>query len=281
MARLSVNILSAFEVVVFIIMFVVYPLLSWWTLYKKDDYRSLVAEFKFVKKVATTTFFILVALSIVQAVNHIINPLGVSNPDWTSQLERCSEFLDPVSPALRFICPGALLTSVSRESIIFYSISGFATLVFYSGLLKIISLVFRNVFTFYLAKGYVNTAPKRTRCVEKMRYLGLCLKSYDLYLRKRLDLSIKNVSQIFGKMFVINKQLKNEKIESFRSSFENEKLGPLSYLVSIASKEDTDEILTGEIVKSFSEILKEYGIWLATVIPVIILVLQFILNPVK
>ena len=69
--------------------------------------------------------------------------------------------------------------------------------------------------------------------------------------------------------------MKKETVEPFRSSFENEKLGPL------ANNDDADEILTGEIVKPISEVVKEYGVWLPTVIPVVILILQFVLHPSK
>lgn len=273
MANLSVNIFSAFEIAVFVMIIVVYPMLSWWTLYRKDGYRSLVTEFNITKRIVVATFFVIIAMTIIQVINNIVYPLIVSNPDWGST---CTD----IAP-LRFACMAAAITSENKESIIFYSVWGFTTLVFYSGLLKIIVLVLRKDFTFYLAKGYVNTAIDKRIDVEKMRYLGLSLKSYDLYLRKRLDLSIKNVSTIFSKEFVVNEQLKRETIEPFRTSFENEKLGPLGYLASITGKDDTNGILTGEIVKSFSEILKEYGVWLATVIPVVILVLQFALNPSK
>jgi hypothetical protein len=280
-AKLSVNIFSGFQIAALIMTMAIYPMLSWWSFYRKDGYRGLVAEFKFIKKVLMSSFFVTVALTILQIINQIVSPLGEFNPDWMGQIQICSHLVNNLAPSLTFFCPVAALTSVGRDSIIFYSISGFATIVFYSALLKIISLVFRKDFTFYLAKGYVNTATRKTSDVEKMRYLGLSLKSYDLYLRKRLDLSIRDVSLIFSKEFVVNKQVKKETIEPFRSSFENEKLGPLDYLVSIANNDDADEILTGEIVKPISEVVKEYGVWLATVIPVVILILQFVLLPSK
>jgi hypothetical protein len=248
-------------------------MLSWWTLYRKDEYRSLVTEFNITKKIVVAAFFIIIALSIIKVINNIVFPIIVSNPDWGMT---CTDI-----DQLRFLCMAAAITAENKESIVFYSMSGFSTLVFYSGLVKIIVLVLRKDFTFYLAKGYVNTAIDSKVDVEKMRNLGLSLKSYDLYLRKRLDLSIKNISTIFSKEFVANEQIKRETIEPFRVSFENEKLGPLRYLTSLTGKDDGTEILTGEIIKSFSELLKEYGVWLATILPVVVLVLQFILYPSK
>lgn len=79
-AKFSVDIFLAFEIVIFIVMMVVYPMLSWWAPYKKDGYRSLVAEFKFIKKVVVAAFSVIIVLTILQIINQIVYPFGVSNP---------------------------------------------------------------------------------------------------------------------------------------------------------------------------------------------------------
>ena len=126
--------------------------------------------------------------------------------------------------------------------------------------------------------GYLGIALKKTREVEKSNCLRLSLKTYDSYLRKRLDVGVKDISLILPNNFLINKRLSNDTIESFRTSFEKEELGPLRYLVLLVGDKESSKLLTSEIARPFSEILRERSM-ACNSNPGSNTVLQFILNP--
>ena len=314
-AKMWILTFSMFQAGILIFMFIVYPLLSNWKIYKKYDYRSLVSEFRLVKNLIIVSFVVIISSTLILNVNQGINAnqrnyltesLNTnesSNGNESSQVmtdnsiqatdnstseivlesgstlsATCTE-VEQMVPGIHIFCIGAeLIEIIDTNSIWFYSIATIAYLIFYSGVVKILFLILRKDFRFYLAKGYVSTGTTKKSDVDKMRYVGLCLKSYDAYLKKRLDLNIKDLSQIFGKMFGSKADL-NDTVDSLNLSFNKEMLGPLKYLVSLSPHQQIDQLLTAEVIKPVTEIIKEYGIWFASVIPALILVVQFILNP--
>lgn len=209
MLEVSFNSVAWASIIALFISTIIYVLWSRWGFYKKGNYVSLVTEIKFVKWVLVVSFFIIVSTTVLQ-----IAYKNISNETLDTQFNQCVEQV----AALGLFCGAIGIGSIDLHSYIFTVISGLAPIIFYTGLIKIISLIVRKDFRFYLSWGYLGIALKKTREVEKSNCLRLSLKTYDSYLRKRLDVGVKDISLILPNNFLINKRLSNDTIESFRTS---------------------------------------------------------------
>jgi hypothetical protein len=318
-AILSTNALSVVEILSILFMFVAYPLLTHWRFYEREDFKGLVQEFRLVKKTVLISFILIAGISLLSIVNQLLpnvqsnnltelstsnqspelaqenatvtgdnlTELSTSNqsPELAQEnkiatedlFEKCIGFTK--IPTFRLFCVGAKLPElIDVNSRIFNSISIVSALVFYAGILKIITFVIRKDFRFYFARGCINLSSDEKDEAEKMRYVSLGLKSYNKYIEKRLNLTILELPSILAKISSLEGNLKDKEIDSFGQSF-NEKLEPIRYLLSFSSHKDLSKFLTGEVMKPVTEVIKDYGLWLTTVIPAVIVIIQFILNP--
>ncbi|MGB7558614.1 MAG: hypothetical protein WBM37_08875, partial [Nitrososphaeraceae archaeon] len=101
-------------------------------------------------------------------------------------------------------------------------------------------------------------------------------KLYDKYLRRTLNLEINNAKKIYSKILADPNLNKDESMRQISESFEsNDKLEPIKSLSKILNIKDTDTFLVDE---SIGKKIKDMAIFFATIIPVTVTVIQFLLQ---
>jgi hypothetical protein len=246
-AKLTIDIFSFFEVIVFIVMIVIYPPYpapySAERYFKERGYEAAVTEFNLVKKI----LYIAVPLLIFLTVINLIQP-----------------FLENFFPTRQFIVP-------VTENIVFYSARGFLFLAVLAGILKMVFALGRKRFRLYYAKGCMVLVKKSKDEVEKMGYLIMGLNSYNSYLRRYINLQIKDVKKIYSKLATLPDRDKDESIAKIMESFDTgDTLEPLRYLTRFKDTE-SDVFLVEEPLFDKIKTQITYAIG---VIPVLLTILE-------
>jgi hypothetical protein len=213
-AKLAVDIFSLFEIIVFIVMIVIYPPYpapySAEKYFKERGYEAAVTEFNLVKKI----LYVSVPLLIFFTVINLLQP-----------------FLENFFPARQFIAP-------VTESIVFYSARGFLFLAVLAGILKMVFALGRKRFRLYYAKGCMALVKKSNDEVEKMGFLIMGLNSYNSYLRRYMNLQIKDIKKIYSKLATLPDVEKDASIAKIIESFDSgDTLEPLRYLTQFKDPE--------------------------------------------
>jgi hypothetical protein len=141
-------------------------------------------------------------------------------------------------------------------------------------LLRIISNTAKKDFRYYYARGCFHLLSKRGDRAEKMSYLIMGINSYNKYLKRTIKLQISNINKIYSKILVDSLLDKKDFTSSISSEFQSDdKLKPTKYLLNMLNR--TDDILTKE---PLWDKIKEWGAFLAAIIPVVISIIQFLFS---
>ena len=150
------------------------------------------------------------------------------------------------------------------------------TLIVSGGLLRILSNITKKDFRFYYARGCFQIYQKKTDEAEKMYYFMRALNSYNKYLKRNLKLQISNINNIYSKIISDSILEKHEFIKSMSNAFQSDnKLKPTKYILNFLNIQNTEQFLTKE---PLWDKIKEWGVFLAAVIPVVISIVQLLFN---
>jgi hypothetical protein len=246
-AKLSVDIFSFFEIVVFIIMIIVYPPYpapySAEKYFMERGYEAAVTEFNLVRRI----LYVAVPLLIFFTVINLLQPL-----------------LENFFPAKQFLSP-------VTDSIVFYSARGFLFLAVLAGILKMVFALSRKRFRLYYAKGCLSLVRRSKDEVEKMGYLIMGLNSYNSYLRRYLKLEIKDIKKIYSKLATLADKDKDAAIEKITGSFDSgDTMEPLRYLAQYRDA-DSDVLLVDE---PLLDKIKTHVTYAVGIIPVVLTIIE-------
>jgi hypothetical protein len=248
-AKLSVNLFSAFQIIVFVVMVLVYPPypapFSIEKYFIKRGFESAVSEFELVRKI----LYVAIPLLIFFTVIDLLRPL----------------FEQFVSDEI---------VSTLTNNIVFYSARGFLFLTVLAGLLKMVFALSRKRFRLYFAKGCLSITKSSNDEVEKMEYLIKGLDSYNSFLKRHIKLGINELKKIYSKITTLPAKEKLDTVNRIISSFESgDTLEPVRYLSSL---HESKELFLVE--ESFEQKIKLQVTYAAGIIPVILTVIQFAIN---
>jgi hypothetical protein len=134
----------------------------------------------------------------------------------------------------------------------------------------------RKELGYYFAKLLFQTTIHEKEESKKAEYLIKATKLYDKYLRRTLNLEINNAKKIYSKILADPNLNKDESMRQISESFEsNDKLEPIKSLSKVLNIKDTDTFLVDE---SIGKKIKDMAIFFATIIPVTVTVIQFLLQ---
>lgn len=146
-----------------------------------------------------------------------------------------------------------------------------------AGIIWLILVAARRELAYYLAKSLFQTATQEREASKKAGYLIKATKMYDKYLRRTLNLEINDAKKIYSKILSDPNLNKNESMRLISESFEsNDKLEPINVLSKIAYVEDDND--TFLVDESIGKKIKDMAIFFATIIPVVITVIQLMLQ---
>jgi hypothetical protein len=248
-AKLSVNLFSAFQIIVFVVMVLIYPPypapFSIEKYFIKRGFESAVSEFELVRKI----LYVAIPLLIFFTVIDLLRPL----------------FEQFVSDEI---------VSTLTNNIVFYSARGFLFLTVLAGLLKMVFALSRKRFRLYFAKGCLSITKSSNDEVEKMEYLIKGLDSYNSFLKRHIKLGINEIKKIYSKITTLPAKEKSDTVNRIISSFESgDTLEPVRYLSSL---HESKELFLVE--ESFEQKIKLQVTYAAGIIPVILTVIQFAIN---
>jgi hypothetical protein len=141
-----------------------------------------------------------------------------------------------------------------------------------AGIIWLILVAARKELGYYLAKTLFQTATYEREESKKAQYFVKATKSYDKYLRRTLNLEIKDTKRIYSKILTASNEDKNKSFQKISESFgHSDKLAPINCLSELAPVKDEDTFLVEEsIIKK----MKDMAIFFATIIPVAVGVIQ-------
>jgi hypothetical protein len=145
-----------------------------------------------------------------------------------------------------------------------------------AGIIWMILVTVRKELGYYFAKLLFQTTIHEEEESKKAEYLIKATKLYDKYLRRTLNLEINNAKKIYSKILADPNLNKDESMRQISESFEsNDKLEPIKSLSKVLNIKDTDTFLVDE---SIGKKIKDMAIFFATIIPVTVTVIQFLLQ---
>jgi len=249
-AKLAVNLFSAFQIVVFVVMVLIYPPypapFSIEKYFVKRGFESAVSEFELVRKI----LYVAIPLLIFFTVIDLLKPL----------------FEQFVSDEI---------VSMLTDNIVFYSARGFLFLTVLAGLLKVVFALSRKRFRLYFAKGCLSIAKNSNDEVEKMEYLIKGLDSYNSYLKRHIKLEINEIKKIYSRITTLPAKEKMHSVNKIIQSFESgDTLEPVRYLSSLHDSK-TELFLAEEPLEQKIKLQVTYA---AGIIPVILTIIQSVIN---
>lgn len=131
-----------------------------------------------------------------------------------------------------------------------------------------------NEFRLYYAKGCCGIISKKEDKFEKIKYLSLALDSYNHYLRKNTKFQIRDIRRFKAKIIASTAKEEEEIIDSICKSLESDRLELARYIAD-SLKVPSQELLINE---PLSQKLKVSGLILATAIPIVISIIQFVMT---
>jgi hypothetical protein len=250
-ARTIGNIVSAFQIIVFIVMLIVYP--PYPAPYSADKYfmtrgfQSAVTEFELVKKILYVAVPLLIFFAAINLIQIVIDP-----------------FLH---------VKGIILPVINTE--VFQGARMMIFLAVLAGILKMVFALTRRKFRLYFAKGCLELMKKSKDEVEKMRYFTMALNSYDSYLKRNIDLQFNDVKQIIAKIAILPAKEKNETMEIVGKGFDsNDTLEPVRYLATFFEQKEQELLVEEPIQKK----IKNQLTYAIGIVPVIITIAEFVIK---
>jgi len=249
-AKLSIDLFSAFQIIVFVVMVFIYPPypapFSIEKYFIKRGFESSVSEFELVRKI----LYVGVPLLIFFTVIDLLKPL----------------FEQFVSEEI---------VSMLTENIVFYSARGFLFLTVLAAMLKAVFALSRKRFRLYFAKGCLSIAKNSNDEVEKMEYLIKGLDSYNSYLKRHIKLEVNDIKKIYSKITTLPAKEKMDTVNRIIQSFESgDTLEPVRYLSTLHDNK-TELFLAEEPLEQKIKLQVTYA---AGIIPVILTVIQIVIN---
>jgi hypothetical protein len=249
-ARLSVSLFSAFQIIVFVVMILIYPPypapFSIEKYFIKRGFESAVSEFELVRRI----LYVAIPLLIFFTVIDLLKPLF-------------EQFISDE------------IVSMLTENIVFYSARGFLFLTVLAGLLKMVFALSRKRFRLYFAKGCLSIAKNSVDEVEKMEYLIKGLDSYNSHLKRHIKLEIHEIKKIYSKITTLPAKEKLDTVNKIIQCFESgDTLEPVRYLSQLHDNK-TELFLAEEPLEQKIKLQVTYA---AGIIPVILTVIQSIIN---
>ena len=249
-ARLSVNLFSAFQIIVFVVMVIIYPPypapFSIEKYFIKRGFESAVSEFELVRKILYVAIPLLIFFTVI----------------------------DLLKPLFELFVPEEIV-SMLTENILFYSARAFLFLTVLAGLLKAVFALSRKRFRLYFAKGCLSIAKNSNDEVEKMEYLIKGLDSYNSFLKRHIKLEINEIKKIYSKITTLPAKEKIDTVSRIIQSFESgDTLEPVRYLSTLHDNK-TELFLAEEPLEKKIKLQVTYA---AGIIPVILTVIQIVIN---
>jgi len=249
-ARLSVNLFSAFQIIVFVVMVIIYPPypapFSIEKYFIKRGFESAVSEFELVRKILYVAIPLLIFFTVI----------------------------DLLKPLFELFVPEEIV-SMLTENILFYSARAFLFLTVLAGLLKAVFALSRKRFRLYFAKGCLSIAKNSNDEVEKMEYLIKGLDSYNSFLKRHIKLEINEIKKIYSKITTLPAKEKMDTVSRIIQSFESgDTLEPVRYLSTLHDNK-TELFLAEEPLEKKIKLQVTYA---AGIIPVILTVIQIVIN---
>ncbi|HKQ21991.1 MAG TPA: hypothetical protein VJS91_08125 [Nitrososphaeraceae archaeon] len=248
-AKISVNLFSTFQIIVFAVMVLIYPPypapFSIEKYFIKRGFESAVSEFELVRKILYVAIPLLIFFTVI----------------------------DLLRPLFEHFVSGEIV-SMLTNNIVFYSARGFLFLTVLAGLLKMAFALSRGRFRLYFAKGCLSITKSSNDEVEKMEYLIKGLNSYNSFLKRHIKLGINEIKKIYSRIAILPAKEKSDTVNKIINSFESgDTLEPVRYLSSL---HDSKELFLAE--ESFEQKIKLQVTYAAGIIPVILTVIQFVIN---
>jgi hypothetical protein len=241
-------------------MIVLYPLssvvYSTANYFKNRNYRNLIIEYEYIKKIIYVLFpfFVLYIISVLLGQPRFPFPYPVDNSNEAAN-------------NIRLIA----------DAFLYFKIAALFAVT--SALLKIILLLAKKNFQFYFAKACFNlSSEKQYNKVDKMRYFLRGLYFYNKYLNRNLGLQISRLEDICYNI-MIKSEDDNREINSVCQAFESsDKLHPIKHF-SRYQKENSEPFLIkdspGERIQQWITILGTLVSILSGILGIIILIPSF------
>ncbi len=140
-------------------------------------------------------------------------------------------------------------------------------------IVRIATQLAKKEFRFNLAQGYCELVSMKEGDIDKLKYLSLSLESYNKYLLRKMNLGIKNINRFYSLFAYSDSKKKEEIMNSICESFGSDKLKLVTYLAALYQVPNTEDFFTKQ---SLFEKLKGVGVFLATAIPIVISVIEFL-----
>ena len=233
--------------------------------FRKRGYEKGIVQFGFVKKII---YLLVPIIILLLALNILIKPASV---------EETPPSVEETPPSVEETLRSWLFLTRSFEDylsqVTLAGVWGFALM---GGLIWIVILSRKEDFEFYFARVFIVIASKEKNKTKKAKYFIKCLKFYDRYLRRTLNLQINDIKEIYSKVIIDSNIDQEKEINSLSLAFEtdNDRLKPAKWLSEIVNVDDPKKFLTEE---SIGKRLKDLIIFFATIIPVAIAIIQLFL----
>ena len=224
--------------------------------YRKRGYVNVVLEYGFVKK------FLFVTIPLVI----IFNIFSDFNP-----------FLDLIFSENSYEATEAYPPNFSRNlhfGFLWMGIKIILTYVTIAALIRIITQIAKKDYRFYFAKAYCQIISEKRNNFEKIEYLFPLINSYNKYLQRNLKVEINNIKKIYSIILYKDINQQWEIIKSICTTLDGDRLKLAQYLSSLLKIPDSDFY----IKKSLFQHLKIIGAFLAAAIPIIISIIQLIIE---
>lgn len=148
------------------------------------------------------------------------------------------------------------------------------TYVTIAALIRIITQIAKKGYRFYFAKAYCQIISEKRNNFEKIEYLFPLINSYNKYLQRNLKVEINNIKKIYSIILYKDINQQWEIIKSICTTLDGDRLKLAQYLSSLLKIPDSDFY----IKKSLFQHLKIIGAFLAAAIPIIISIIQLIIE---
>lgn len=227
--------------------------------FKDREPLNAVTEYEFIKRIVYVEIPLLVviaAITIPVAYYDPANPLGDFNAGNLQGIDKViATFRNP---------NWGIFAPINTFS---YSVTG--------GIIWLAIQTRKKDFQFYLAKAYFSLIDKNKDQTNKVRCLIKGIKSYDNYIRRKLNLQI-NTEEVFlgviGDATIDTNKAMKDILESFKDDYD--KLKPIKSISEIAKIKRTEKIL---IEESLGKRIGDLAAVLGIIVGIITSTLQIII----
>ena len=141
-------------------------------------------------------------------------------------------------------------------------------------LVRIGTLLAKNEFRLYLAKGYALVASKAEDELTRVKYIIMSLNAYNQYLLRNTNFGIKNFDLIVSN--VLSSIFREKKIFDFLiRNLDGNDLNLINYLTQFYNSDSKNDFFEKYSIK---QKLKPFGAFVAAAIPIIISIIQLMVQ---